>query len=198
MQRRDVNAECEVNKTQNCWLRGRTPIFLSFHSTVSCRSDISLTKPSCFKRSWRISWTTAKGNKVWEVEREQKEKGNSCIYTVCGKRKLWNATCSLFKWQTDWKAAVFLTSAFFFKPQEAPFLHHTLKDTQILTFSSSSLCFSVSFISLNWNWSTLWACFSRSNSCEEQETAWQPRTLQESYFQHSVPSVVILGTVRPI
>lgn len=65
---------------------------------------------------------------------------------------------------------------------EAPFPHlpvlvtHIHTGGQILTLSSSSLCFSVSFISLNWNWSTEWACFSRSYSCEEQETAWQPIT----------------------
>ena len=50
----------EESERSTRWLAGRTPIFLSFHSTVSCRSAISLTKPSCFKRSWRISWAAGK------------------------------------------------------------------------------------------------------------------------------------------
>lgn len=70
---------------QNCGLRGRTPIFLSFHSTVSCRSDISLTKPSCFMRSWRISWAAGKGDRVWSVEWEGKKRKVTHAFVLCVK-----------------------------------------------------------------------------------------------------------------
>lgn len=146
---------------------GHTPIFLSFHSTVSCRSDISLTKPSCFIRSWRISYTAGQGKHSWKKRRKE-------VQILCEKKwKLWNA----------WQHAAVLSDKrfwkffwFHFNLGEDPCVFtvpHTHSGRQILTFSSSSLCFSVSFISLNWNWSTLWACFSRSCSCGEQETAWQ-------------------------
>lgn len=98
--------------TELLGLIGHTAIFLSFHSTVSCRSDISLIKPSCFKRSWRISWTAGKGNKVWDEERERTKRNmmHACIYTVCEqKRKLWNETCNLSYWQT---VSSFLISLF--------------------------------------------------------------------------------------
>lgn len=72
-------------KKQNCGLRGRTPIFLSFHSTVSCRSDISLTKPSCFMRSWRISWAAGKGDRVWSVEWESKKRKVTHAFVLCVK-----------------------------------------------------------------------------------------------------------------
>lgn len=197
MQRRDVNAECEVNETQNCWLRGRTPIFLSFHSTVSCRSDISLRKPSCFKRSWRISWTTAKGNKVWEVEREQKEKGNTCIYTVCGKRKLWNATCSLFKWLT---VAVFLTSAFFFFLNLRR-LHFCTTRSKTHKYSRlAALHFVLASLSSHWT-GTEAHCGHVSLvpiPVRDKRQLDNREHYRRATFNTVVPSVVILWTVRPI
>lgn len=50
---------------------------------------------------------------------------------------------------------------------------------KILTFRSSSLCLSVSLISVNWNWSTLWACFSLSSSCED--TGYSSSTTPQSF-----------------
>lgn len=70
---------------------------------------------------------------------------------------------------------------------------HTL--TRILTFSSSSLCFSVSFNSLNWNWSTLWACFSRSYSCGEQERAWQQVSIPPNQYLNLCVSVKYIFSV---
>lgn len=46
--------------------QGPTPIFLSFHSRASCRSDTSLSSPACFCCSCRISWST-------ETAREQRQ-----------------------------------------------------------------------------------------------------------------------------
>lgn len=70
-------------------LDSRTPIFLSFHSTVSWRSDISLTKPSCFIFSWRISWT------AWEAQVWAGEIIVAHAFVESMKLELWIESCSL-------------------------------------------------------------------------------------------------------